>query len=626
VPRILESGNVPAAPAAEPVLSIDRGHPLQVDERVPLSLTADHGRLGLELTAPIEIGPLVIESLVLIFGNLRFPVDLSGGVPAFRHRRGQLQRVTLSIELGQLKRLLEPRLRSAVGELDRSLDLWVTDNGFGFGWIRQTTAITGELHWAPLGDDVRLVLANLRGVSSNNVVLAEALRALDSVLAGQFSRRGRIWMSPQVGRRLSRLVLPAAGARVPIATGLDFGRLLPDVDRVRTHLDAQLGELSLNPATVRALELAELVVSADDALVQGDLDLARQEYLRALEWAPRHKDLVLYVSELDLVAGGREHLALGFLNETIPAITAGALGAELLRITGDTAGAIEALDAATRSELYAPLRALLQMRKVDLVVDPRTRRDILDSAVAVAPTLSSVRWARFEARAAIGDVNGALEDAEYLETSASGSQKKHEVCVRCGNSLRQSGLLQQASKYFERALRLRPEGPVAAVGLARSFIDLGQTLRAISLLERAIQAGDSTTQPIAEAQMLLACLLAKEVNDLPQAIARVRQIPSSAQVATEARVWEARWRHALGDIVGASLAWSRMRELVEMGSHSDDAAKWLVEASNFERDVRQDYNCAERHLAIALRVSPRDELINASYREVAATLAATKEQ
>jgi hypothetical protein len=69
-----------------------------------------------------------------------------------------------------------------------------------------------------------------------------------------------------------------------------------------------------------------------------------------------------------------------------------------------------------------------------------------------------------------------------------------------------------------------------------------------------------------------------------------------------------------------------LRELVEMGSVSDDSPKWLIEASNFERDIRHDFNCAERHLAIALRIAPRDDHINSLYREISATLAAAKER
>jgi hypothetical protein len=47
----------------------------------------------------------------------------------------------------------------------------------------------------------------------------------------------------------------------------------------------------------------------------------------------------------------------------------------------------------------------------------------------------------------------------------------------------------------------------------------------------------------------------------------------------------------------------------------------LREAAQFEREVRRDLACAERHLAVALRVAPRDQTLATAYREVAAALA-----
>jgi hypothetical protein len=63
---------------------------LAEDQRVPLRLTASRGVLGLELYEPVELGPLTVTELALTLPGLKFPIDLSGGVPKFRHRRGQL--------------------------------------------------------------------------------------------------------------------------------------------------------------------------------------------------------------------------------------------------------------------------------------------------------------------------------------------------------------------------------------------------------------------------------------------------------------------------------------------------------------------------------------------------------
>jgi len=622
VPNSHGPSGVPLNPPLERTRSGEAVSATRLDERLPLCLAANRGRLGLELCEPVEMGPLVIENLVLTFENLRFPLDLSGGVPAFRHRRGTLQRISISFDLQRLQQWLEPRVRTVLGGLERPLDLWFTPTGIGFGWVCASNVITGELHWVPQGADARLVLDNVRGSISEQSAFAKAICTLDGVLAGKFLRVGRTWICRKVGQRVSRALLPAAGARAPAADGVKFGLLSTCVDGVKIDLDTHNHENTLVPAAIRALEFAELVSKADEALVNGQVEKAREEYIRSLERAPRHRELALIIAELDYCAGGREHAAMGLLSETMPALSAGRIGAELLEVLGDRRGALEAFDTAARGERYAPLRAMLQVRKASLEVDAGDRMRTLDEAVATAPTLIRTRWIRFEARARRGDMDGALADAQFLEACTSGIRAKFDVCLRCGTIMFDAGLSQQAGRYFEKALRYRPDSCGAAVGLARAFVNVGQPLRAITMLERALSnaAVDGSGDP--SAQLLLACLVAKELADLPQSIARVRQIPATAEVAVEARLWEARWRHNLGDIVGASVAWARLRELVEIGQRSSGVKEWLVEAALFERDVRHDILAAERHLAVALRVAPLETRINALYREVAAGVAA----
>ena len=62
---------------------------------MPLRLTVAGGALGLELYEPVALEPLVVEDLAWSLPKLRFPVDLSGGVDTFRHRRGELTRLEL---------------------------------------------------------------------------------------------------------------------------------------------------------------------------------------------------------------------------------------------------------------------------------------------------------------------------------------------------------------------------------------------------------------------------------------------------------------------------------------------------------------------------------------------------
>jgi hypothetical protein len=50
-------------------------------------------------------------------------------------------------------------------------------------------------------------------------------------------------------------------------------------------------------------------------------------------------------------------------------------------------------------------------------------------------------------------------------------------------------------------------------------------------------------------------------------------------------------------------------------------ASWLTEAAQFENHSLGDVAAAERHLASALRLAPRDARVRKLYRQTAAVLA-----
>ncbi len=150
----------------------------------------------------------------------------------------------------------------------------------------------------------------------------------------------------------------------------------------------------------------------------------------------------------------------------------------------------------------------------------------------------------------------------------------------------------------------------------------GQRERATTLLARAVALSERVGQPDADALIDLAMVLASDLKDLPQAIARARQVSAASPRYVEARRLEARWRADLGDIAGASLCFGRMREAIELSQEAPaSAAQFLLEAAEFEQDVERDVLAAERHLAVALRVAPHDPRIAERYRIVAAEAA-----
>src|SRR5207247_7449370 len=151
---------------------------------------------------------------------------------------------------------------------------------------------------------------------------------------------------------------------------------------------------ALGSEAARAFELAELVADADDDLARGEIERARAGYVAALEQAPRHPELVRLVAEIDVCAGGRAEAALGMITESLPAIRAGLVGAELLARIGDLDGAREAVAEAATQEPFGPLAAIYWRRLGQLESNLARRLEALDRAVARAPGLARVRWSR----------------------------------------------------------------------------------------------------------------------------------------------------------------------------------------------------------------------------------------
>ncbi|MEZ4371757.1 MAG: hypothetical protein R3B07_13070 [Polyangiaceae bacterium] len=581
------------------------------------------GALGLEVYEPVELGPLRVHGLTISLPGLAFPVDLSGGVPVFRHRRGEFECAELELGMAELERWTRTSLGHALGVSEPvRATFWALPGGIGIGVAHGTRALAFDVLWAPVEDRARLVVSEERGVGLGGPPLGPALRVMDSLLGKVAERRGRVIEFADVAHQLARAILPALGVRAASAVGVRLGGLEAETDRFRVRLDRRLPPPASGARVIRALEVAELAAEADDQLAAGNIDAARQCFMAALERAPRHPVLARQVAEIDAWVEGRQEAALGLVVETGPVAESGVVGVELLAHAGDVAGALGAAEALATSEVFAPLAALMWLRLAELTLETAERFRALDQAVAAAPGQASSRWARLAARLGRGDVQGAMSDVEHLEASAVGAHARHAVCLASGRQLLEAGFLKEAGKVFERALRYCPDDAEATWGLAKAFSDAGRGTRAAALLERAIELGESQDRVPAGALLDLARVLT-ELGDIPAAIARLRQVPARAPEELEARGTEARLRGRLGDLAGASLAFARVRELVELEQSigARAAASWLAEAARFEQERQGDVLAAERHLSVALRRAPHDVELAHAYREVAAEVA-----
>jgi tetratricopeptide (TPR) repeat protein len=581
--------------------------------------------LGLELYESFELGPVRVEQFEVTLPNLRFPVDLSGGVRLFRHRRGRLERLLLSLDTNRLSTWLEQRLRGALGGLTRPVSVWRVPHGLGIGFVGIHGAVAFDVLWAPTEQDARLVVARARGADLEGPALGVALQVVDTAVGRFMTREGRLFALARAGAAVGRLVMPAIGARAP-SSDVRAGPVEGRGDVVQVELDASFPPPGLPSAVLSAVELADLARAADDQVARGNLESARAAYVSALERAPRHPEISRLVAEIDAHAAGRAEAALSMLSDAVDPSETGVIGATLLARVGDFDGARAALRATTRDEEYGPLGALLWCQLAGYETDAPGKLAALDEAVARAPGLPSAREQRFEARLLVGDVKGALADAEHLEACMVGSAARHDVTRACAERLLASGFQKEAGKLFERALRYVPDDPTATAGLARALIEVGRVERAVALLERAIATGDRRGEPQPEALLDLAKILARG-GDLPQAIARLRQIASPSERLAEARALEGSFREKLGDLSGATVAYGRMREVIELSPPPDvkRAVDFLMDAARFEWEGRQDAALAERHLGVALRLAPRDRRVGDEYKRLAAIVAAKVE-
>jgi tetratricopeptide (TPR) repeat protein len=612
---------------------------------VELRLAIGKDGLGIELGRPARLGCIDVTEVAVALSGVRFPLDVSGGVARFRNKRGELKRLEVEVDARSLERWVAPKLRGLVST--ETPEVWIA--------VRRDAATVGvsgrdaaappvlafEVTLDTREDDACLTVANARGTGLAAPPTALAIAALRALLKDHATREGARFTLARAATRIARALLPEAGARAPSCPGVRWTMTTAGTDAWILHA-GQGAQADVREEATRAREVASLTAQGDDARLAGDLDRARALDLAALERAPRHPSIAARVAEIDALAGGRAEAALAMLHEADPDPGAprGPLAGELLAETGDTVGAIASLARIGDTEPVPALAARAYARAAALADDHHDALSWLDLAVARAPSMAGIRWARVARRLAAGRIEDAVADVEHLEAIASGAPAKYGVWRRAGEAWRAAGLIADAATLFERALRYAPDDPGALAGLGAALVEgacapkAGRSSRAerraargAALLARAIELGEARGEDVSAMAIDLGRALAEALGDRPAAIARVRSVPNVAADAMLARGLEARWRAGLGDAAGASLAWGRVRDLAaarfEEGSTRDaeEAARLLREAADFERDTQGDLAAAQRHLAAALRLRPRDADLDRAYREVCARLA-----
>jgi hypothetical protein len=573
---------------------------------------------------------------------MRFPVDVSGGVARFRHRRGLLKRVVLEVRARDAERWAEAQLAGILGA--RAARVWIGARPEGAtvcvalrgetrGAARGEPVLAFEVELLAENEDLLIVVRDARGLDLPCSAMGGALACAQALLGSVATRSGAVFKIVRGAASLARYVLPRAGARAPAARDVRWSSIAVSGDA--WTLTAVAGESPHTPSAdaLRARELASLLGDADDSLLAGDEAAARDLCLAALERAPRHPAIVARVVDIDARAGGRAEAALSLMNETRQGGSGDHPGGDLvygvlLAETGDVTAAVARLERYAAAERSPFLSARAATLAASLCADPALAARHLDAALTREPRSLEARWLRVAKRLEIGRLDDARADVEHLEALAHGKAAKHSTWMRAGTMWRAAGLSRYAGELFDRCLRYVPDDPGALAGLGAALVEGsrqgdGRDRRGVALLSRALTLSERTGEPIQALRLELARCLAERFGDLPTAIAHVSRIPRTVSEVGLARGFEGRWRARLGDPIGASVAFERLREHAESlapplddEAHSRAIVGLLVEGADlFERSL-SDLRGAQRFLEVALSLLPSDPGLLARFRAI----------
>jgi len=587
---------------------------------LPLALAIHRGGLGYELSGPHRLGPATLTALDVSLPGLKFPLDVTGGLSRFRHRRGVLEHLAFEIRYAELETYLGAALRGLLSperpevritriSPDRLSVAVTAREQLATTWLRMQSAPSARLA-TPVarvlalevvldsagtrdtdeGEDLRVLVGQARGAGLDVPATLLALRVLDALAAAAGgSREGSALRVPSPARALVRAFLPTAGLRVPDTAPFAWSaRTFGEDALVCVGQRGPAAEREPAKELVTWRETWRILRAADDALVAGDAGRARELVLGALERAPKHPEALRRLAEIDGTrASARAEAALATLRER-PLGPLGTLPADLAAAAGDGAGQIGALLHEAAHEPVPALAAELYLRAAELGPGADEVLSWLDLALAHAPAHVPARAARFYRRLCAGRNDEARADVEHLEAQTREGPERHDLLLAIGQLYAAAHKHADAARFFERALRQVPDDARALFGLGEALVEVGRIARGAALVARAIDLADPLSDPhvapsdprgvrkrtrkrartvtlgveeLSHMRVRLAVHLAEGLGDEPAALARLALVPERGAWGAAARALEARYRARLGERAAASLAYARLREI-----------------------------------------------------------------
>lgn len=601
--------------------------PPSAPARVELALALGASRVGLTLGRPVELGPVVVEEIDVALPGLGFPLDVSGGVAKFRHRRGELRRVRLgatwkaltewsTVKLRDVVHAGTPRVRLSRGRADADgppsrITVEIAEgprhpakSQVHSSLWKVPSVLVFEVTVASHDGDVRLAVTEARGSGLTAPATRLALSAMRALTHGCLAAEGSVFRAADVAAAIAASLFPEAGARAPRARRMGSAELVIDADGILLSFAEGRGFVG-GASAVRAAEGARLSREVDEAATGDDRLGARAALLDALTVAPHHPELARRLVELDALADHAE-AALATLRECEKAapLRMGDVPARLLDRAGDRAGAFARAVRDADREPSAILRATLRELAARLAGDPWTALREIDEATQDAGSYGFAHRAALGHAITVGRLDEARAHAGMLEALAETHEEKSACLREIGEVYVALGQPMQGIEPLERAIRYTPDDPGALAGLGLALVRVGKASRGAMLLERAA-ALSTTAEERAQATLALARCLADPLGDLPAAAARAREVEAGTAASAEARLLEGRVRALASDLEGARIAFARLREEVRTTDH----VPLLVAAACLERDRIGDRTGALRSVRRGLALSPLEPVL-----------------
>lgn len=471
-----------------------------------LKFSRGKGVLGL---SDVKAAPAInIDVLEMAIPKIAFPFDVSMGVRGLRDRRHDLERLKLTVGLGELTELVvsrldrvdwvgNPRITFEEDCLSVLLDYGPAGSGIPFSF--RLLPSVGDRHPSLLVDEVRSY-----GPMPMSLLVV-ALSVLREVTGAKLE--GVEFRPPDPVKAVLRGLMPPKGWRIPDYSriALDRFELLPDravlefcsVDRLAEEVDtgAEMGM-----ARLRRMEELRLSRVGDGSLALGELEDARTAYAHLLEREPDSGVAAARLAMLDVADPQLRDTARALLEdaakrnpERTDILAVMAHGAAL---EGDREGEVSALEKLIEHSL--PLERLAAGRRIGELLresDPDRAIQFLEVALSARREDSETLFALIE----IGASTGRKEMVERLVPRwiavhrGPGGRSKAHMAVGAF-FLDQLDEPATAVRHFERASLADPADMDAAWGLARSLARTGDHRRAISRFERiekrCLESGD----------------------------------------------------------------------------------------------------------------------------------------